>query len=220
MVFDKQYFEKKFEQGGWGEPTSTYETVKYARQLDALAQHHRRPEHILEIGCAEGAFTQMLAQAFPETAILAVDISTSAINRARDRCRPFSNVRFLEADVVNVFHRNELPARAFDAIIQSESLYYLFPRALLEMTFVSYFRGMVRSLKEDGIFLTSNGLSFTSKPLLDLCYGMVSRSCPLDQDTRYTEWNDFRKKRITYDVKVFRRRPHAASSSPPLKKGD
>lgn len=204
MIFDKEYFEKVFEKRGWGEPTSAYERVKYIRQMEAIKQQCRQPQQILEIGCAEGIFTHMLAQTFPQARILAVDISTQAINRARETCQSRGNVHFLEADIVEVFHRGELPGGAFDAIIQSESLYYLFPRMLMRRTLLSYFRGMTLTLKDSGIFLTSNGIGFPSNHLMNIYYYILKRSCMLDYDIRYTEWNAFRKKYLTYDVKVFK----------------
>lgn len=72
---------------------------------------------VLEAGCAEGTFTAVLAERVQR--VIAVDISGAALKRAKSRCRLFSNVSFVQADLLH------LPFRAvFDVIICAGVLEY------------------------------------------------------------------------------------------------
>jgi SAM-dependent methyltransferase len=54
---------------------------------------------ILEIGCAEGHFTEQIASRFPEAEVQAVDFVPLAVDRARARCAGRQNVRIQCIDV-------------------------------------------------------------------------------------------------------------------------
>lgn len=205
MIFDKRYFEKVFARdGAWGYPVSEYEKTKYSRQLEALQKYCLQPKSILEIGCAEGIHTAMIAEAFPEAKILCVDISHTAIERAEENCEGCQNIELVEADVIELLKEGKLPRKAFDIIIQSESLYYLFPRLLLRMDLVRYFREMASTLKDEGIFLTTNGITVATKYIMDLYYLILRRFYIPVFSAKYREWNEFRNKYMTYDLRIFR----------------
>ena len=95
---------------------SPYEQEKYARQLMLLPDDPIR--NALELACAEGRFTEMLAPRVQR--LTATDISTTALERARDRCRSRENVTFRQLDFVS----DPLP-ESLDLIVCSEVLYYL-----------------------------------------------------------------------------------------------
>jgi protein-L-isoaspartate O-methyltransferase len=80
------------------------------RQLTLEALPESRYGRLLEVGCAEGWMTEMLAERADE--LVCVDISAIAIERARHRCERFSHVRFLRLDVLE-----EAPGGPFDAIV-------------------------------------------------------------------------------------------------------
>ena len=97
---------------------------------DSIALHRREllaaalPENsarVLEIGCAEGFVTRLLASRSAD--LIAVDISTVALERARDACGSLRNVRFEVFDLQN----DALPGR-FDAIICAGVLVFLPPK--------------------------------------------------------------------------------------------
>jgi SAM-dependent methyltransferase len=92
-----------------------YEQTKYAQTLELLP----RPSfpRALELACAEGHFTTLLAPRCTE--LCAADISPTALRRAARRCRGQTNIRLLELDLL----RAELPGQ-FDLIVSSEVLYY------------------------------------------------------------------------------------------------
>ena len=78
----------------------------------------RRYARALEIGCAEGAFTRRLARLCGE--VLAVDISPTALSRAREWLKDVGNVRFLQANARELDFSPD-----WDLIVVSEFLYYI-----------------------------------------------------------------------------------------------
>jgi len=78
----------------------------------------------LEVGCAEGVFTALLAQNGGE--VLAVDICARALARAEKRCAELSTVTFARLDIAS-----ERIDGGFDVILCAEVLYYLHRRGLL-----------------------------------------------------------------------------------------
>jgi peptidoglycan/xylan/chitin deacetylase (PgdA/CDA1 family)/2-polyprenyl-3-methyl-5-hydroxy-6-metoxy-1,4-benzoquinol methylase len=94
--------------------STAYEQDKYQQTLALLP---RRAECALELGCAEGVFTELLA---PRVGTLtAADISLVAIGRASRRCTAHRNVVFAQMDVVD----GPLDG-PYDLIVCSEMLYY------------------------------------------------------------------------------------------------
>jgi predicted TPR repeat methyltransferase len=112
------YFERLYTANGdpWDFETSPYEAAKYAATLAALpcAKYARA----LELGCSIGVLTRQLATRCDH--LLAVDISHTALARARQRCGDLSNISFEELDLTIQF-----PSGVFDLILISEIGYYL-----------------------------------------------------------------------------------------------
>lgn len=207
MIFGKRYFEKVFARSSpWGYDTSEYENAKYQRQLEAIKRYSPAPKSILEIGCAEGIHTRMLAEAFPEAKVLALDICGLAIERAKECCCSFPNIELVEGDIIELFRKDRLGCNRFDIIIQSESLYYLFPGLLLKMGLGNYFRGMAYALKEKGILVTANGLNVVTNFVMGTYYLALKRYCRSLHSAKYREWNEFRRKYVTYELRVFGKR--------------
>ncbi|WP_176955484.1 class I SAM-dependent methyltransferase [Sinosporangium album] len=103
----------------WRLATDHYEAHKYKTTLDAVPEG--RYERILEVGCSEGVFTKLLADAYPDAGIVGVDISSRALGRARERVGDTgSRVRFIQADILNPGLRGD-----FDLVFCAELLYYL-----------------------------------------------------------------------------------------------
>jgi len=95
---------------------SAYEVGKYRRTLDML------PAGLvgaaLELACAEGHFTRLLAPRVGH--LTAADISDRALARAAKRCESFPNIAFRRLDL----ETGSLPS-GLDLIVCSEVLYYL-----------------------------------------------------------------------------------------------
>ena len=113
-----QYFEQMFQgtQDPWSLETSAYEQAKYAHSIEALGE--RCYELGFEIGCAKGMLTRQLAEHC--RALVAIDVSETALSGARERCAVFDHVSF---------NRMTFPAQVplggpFDLIILSEVIYY------------------------------------------------------------------------------------------------
>ena len=114
---DEAYFARLYRDAldPWSFATSDYEAEKYATSLGLLDRSHY--PRALEIGCSIGVFTEALASRCGD--LLAVDISTAALDRARERNAAVPNVRF---------ERRALPAEfpdgTFDLITLAEVGYY------------------------------------------------------------------------------------------------
>jgi SAM-dependent methyltransferase len=204
MIFGRRYFEERFKkEDPWRYFSCEYEKEKYVRQIEAVKQYFFHPQNILEIGCAEGAYTLMLAGAFPEASILGIDISKAAVKRAKQNCECCQNVTIIEADIIELFKQAHFPENTFDVIIQSELLYYLFPKLFIQLYLIHYLRSITKIMKNNGVFVTSNQYSIRARPAMGVCYLILRHLCRLAQNSEYKEWNDIRCKYLTYDVKVF-----------------
>jgi peptidoglycan/xylan/chitin deacetylase (PgdA/CDA1 family)/SAM-dependent methyltransferase len=114
-----------------------YERTKRGYALEALAG--RRFARALEVGCAEGHLTAMLAACCDS--LMAVDIAAAAVERARERCREMPEVHFERRDAFR-----SLPVGPFDLVVCSEVLYYARHRFALR----AMLRRLVRSLAAGG----------------------------------------------------------------------
>jgi SAM-dependent methyltransferase len=99
----------------------------------------------LEIGCAEGAFTEVLAPRC--VSLLAVDLSPVALARARERCASREHVRFLEWDL----RRDPVPGH-FDLIVAAHVLDYIARPGSLKAIRAK----LVEGLRPGGVLLVGN----------------------------------------------------------------
>lgn len=106
----------------------------------------------LEVGCAEGAFTERLAKRAKE--VVALDLSSVAIARARGRpgC---GGVRFVEADLRLWAPK---PGQAFDVIVLGDVLYYL-DKSLVQDEFRETFPRVASWLKPGGTLVLAHGFA-------------------------------------------------------------
>jgi len=113
-----EYFDDIFgsDDDPWNLASSDYEAAKFAHTHDVLAD--RRYAHALEIGCAHGVLTSVLAPMCDS--LLAVDISTKALAKARERVGDRPGVILAQM----AFPQETPDAQAFDLIILSEVAYY------------------------------------------------------------------------------------------------
>lgn len=128
--------------------TTPYETARLAAMDAALGAGPLG--RVLEIGCAEGHFTEKLARR--SSRVLAVDISDVALARARKRV---PGAVFIEADCLSWEPGAELP---FDAVIVSDVLYYL-DRPGVGREFAALFARVASWLKPGGRLLLAHGFS-------------------------------------------------------------
>lgn len=62
---------------------------------------------ILEIGAGTGEYTQQLAQLFPKSEIVAIDISPKILKVAKEKCKKFDNVSFKVASVYDLPYKKD-----------------------------------------------------------------------------------------------------------------
>ncbi|MBI5624568.1 MAG: methyltransferase domain-containing protein [Elusimicrobia bacterium] len=128
-----------------------YETGRLKAMEAALGD--RRYASGLEIGCAEGVFTEKLAARAERLA--ALDVSPVALERARARLAGRPGVAFVEADV------RDWPgpgAYACDLIVVGDVLYYL-DKPMVRRTFEETF-GRIRGwLAPGGLLVLAHGFA-------------------------------------------------------------
>lgn len=115
---DAAYFDGIFAQDAdpWNLASSTYEQAKFAHTHAVLAD--RRYGRALEVGCAHGVLTGMLASLCDS--LLAIDISTEALTLAHERVGDRPGVRLDRM----AFPRETPQDGPFDLVILSEVAYY------------------------------------------------------------------------------------------------
>jgi peptidoglycan/xylan/chitin deacetylase (PgdA/CDA1 family)/2-polyprenyl-3-methyl-5-hydroxy-6-metoxy-1,4-benzoquinol methylase len=147
-----QFWDAMFEAPDPWNYGSEYEQIKYQRQLSLLP--HKRIGRALEVACAEGWFTERLAERVER--LIAIDISTKALDRARRRCANRSNISFERLDIAA-----ETIPPGLDLIVCSEVLYYLDDEAELSQIC----RRLAGALGPGGHLLTAH--AFVLKDNLD-----------------------------------------------------
>lgn len=120
-------FERKYLQSvdPWSFASSPYEQGRYQAILDALAPEPHRYRSAFEPGCSVGVLTAQLSARC--RALLATDVSPTAVDRARERCMPRAGLRIEVGSVED----DPADGQPFDLVVLSEVGYYL-TRARLE----------------------------------------------------------------------------------------
>ena len=113
------FFEEIWKRGDtWELETSEFEQDKYDREISIL--NGRRYERALEIGCGIGSFTRRLASVCGQ--VLALDVSPTAISRAREAARNLTGIEFREQNIMEFDLQREGP---WNLVVMSETIYYL-----------------------------------------------------------------------------------------------
>lgn len=145
------YFERLFETEDPWDYTNAYETLKYQQTLSLVPQGPIA--NAMEIACAEGIFTRMLAGKVGR--LTAVDISSKALERAAGRCADLQNVSFQQLNLV----QDAIPA-GLDLLVCSEVLYYLVDEKRLRRVAEK----MAQALAPGGRLLTAHAFQLTDDP--------------------------------------------------------
>jgi SAM-dependent methyltransferase len=114
------YFEGIFasDEDPWNLASSDYERRKFDRTITVLQD--RRYSAALEVGCAHGVLTENLQRLCDH--LLAVDISESALRRAKQRLANRPHIAF-----ANMAFPRQTPTGTFDLCLLSEVAYYWDP---------------------------------------------------------------------------------------------
>jgi SAM-dependent methyltransferase len=121
-----EFFERKYRESGdpWDFAGSEYERGRYEAIIAALGE--RRYKRAFEPGCSVGELTWRLAERCG--LVEAMDISATAVARAKERCRALPNVHVREGGLPH-----PMPGGQFDLIVFSEIGYYFEEPRLQEL---------------------------------------------------------------------------------------
>ncbi|MCA1437360.1 methyltransferase domain-containing protein [Bradyrhizobium sp. BRP20] len=125
----------------WRLDSSAFEQERYAQML-RMSGCNGDVSCGLEVGCAAGAFTDMLAPLCERLTV--VDVMPQPIERARLRTRKWSHITWVTCDIQR-FSTTE----QFDLIVVAEVLYYL--KDIVEMQ--AAIRNLVRILAPNGALI-------------------------------------------------------------------
>jgi len=210
-IFTKEYFEKEFENPDpWDFLTSNYEQKKYIRQIFLVKDRLPNPKRILEIGCGEGAHTILIAKKFPNAKIIGVDISSTAIHRAKKNVKN-DKVEFLEEDIVKYLYY--IQDEHFDLIFWSESIYYIGDKlTLYELT--NLFLNVVKKIKTNGILCTANIIdqknapetTLTKRHVIECYFSILSHTIKLVNRSIYFEYKKESNQNYEYQIWLFEKK--------------
>jgi peptidoglycan/xylan/chitin deacetylase (PgdA/CDA1 family)/SAM-dependent methyltransferase len=146
-----RYFEDLYRptEDPWRYENNPFEEMKYRQTLSLLPEGPIA--NALELACAEGHFTRLLAARVDH--LVAADISPTAVARARTRCAGLPNVEFRVLDLVS----DALP-RDLDLLVCSEALYFT-PREDLPRIAAKF----AAALKANGLLLMANALTIADE---------------------------------------------------------
>ena len=118
----REHYEAVWSAGdAWELESSGFEQARYDRQLELL--EGERYGRALEIGCGSGCFTPRLARVADE--VVALDISSAAIERARARVSACAAPGAVQFRVANVMEYDLAAEGPWDLVVLSETIYCL-----------------------------------------------------------------------------------------------
>lgn len=77
--------------------------IYYLQMLQKIVETLKKYDSstIIELGCGSGNLTLLLAEQFPASSIIAVDVSDELLNIARKKCHRNTNVEFVNEDMLS-----------------------------------------------------------------------------------------------------------------------
>jgi predicted TPR repeat methyltransferase len=148
------FFEGLYQRSGdpWEFATSEYELNRYAAVLRVVEE--RRFRRAFEPGCSIGILTKSLASFCGR--VEAMDISPTAVDRARERCWTLANVNISQGALPEA-----LPEDTFD-LIALVAIGYYFPPPVLKRIVHS----LSSRLEHGGVLLAEHWLGYSADHLL------------------------------------------------------
>src|SRR5581483_4466402 len=115
LLPDQRRFDELHERRHW-DFDDPVERERYVHVLDAVKAHREKPIlRALEVGCAAGVFTSMLALC--AASVVATDVSPVACNQTRQRIATLPHVTVQALDVLR-----DKPPGQFDAVFAMDTL--------------------------------------------------------------------------------------------------
>jgi SAM-dependent methyltransferase len=156
--------------------TKLKEANQNLKTLEAIPEE---VETIWEIGCAEGAFTQLLLEQGKR--VWGVDVSPTALSRAQERLKNFGDrVHLQKLDIV----REDIEG-TFDLILASEVLYYLGGKEILQPLEDKFYR----HLRPSGYLLLCH--FYPSGKIIHDLYQENQRFCKVFEEITYHPHRDY-----------------------------
>jgi SAM-dependent methyltransferase len=94
-----------------------YHKLQESFLIDVLKLARVPMQRVLEVGCGFGRITKVLAEAFPGSAIMAVDLSDAQIEKAKTFCAGCAAVQFQQYDF---YSGSSLPGGSYDTVVAAE----------------------------------------------------------------------------------------------------
>ncbi|RZK61489.1 MAG: methyltransferase [Pedobacter sp.] len=169
-TLSKVYFEQMYskDKDPWKFETSEYERLKYDNTIQNIPEGNYASG--LEIGCSIGVLTAMLPNKCKS--LIAIDISTAAIDVAKERLGKNANVEFRTAAIPQ-----DYPEGQFDLIIMSEVGYYLSLDDLIKSR-----ERIFKSLNKGGVLVLVHWIHFVADYPLN---GDQVHECFLESDLKH-----------------------------------
>jgi predicted TPR repeat methyltransferase len=168
----RDFFETKYRrrEDPWDFEKSAYEQNRYAAILSAVSG--RRYKRGFEPGCSIGVLTASLSPLCDE--LEAMDISNTAVHRARERCKRMGHVKIRCGALPE-----DVPGGQFDLIVFSEIGYYFEEESLAELVAT-----LVSRLSVGGMFVAAHWLGTSGDHLLsgEAVHEVVRRNAELSLD--------------------------------------
>ena len=135
---------------GFGVAALPIPASKYAALIELLPAE-RRFQRSLDIGCGTGLLTARLAACSAE--VLGVDLSATAISRARERFGLNAKLNFAQGDLLDLEPSYD---ESFDLVVVADAIYYLPQAALTDAGLKLIALRLARLLKPGGVLLVAN----------------------------------------------------------------
>ena len=150
----QQFFEQIYLRSAdpWDFAASDYEQQRYSSVVRALG--NGRYARAFEPGCSIGVLTEKLANHCD--LVEAMEISPTAVARARERCSGLTNVRITQGSLPEA-----IPAGTFDLIAFCEIGYYFDSSSLTDIAGTLFNR-----LNQGGVFLAEHWLGVSKDHVL------------------------------------------------------
>ncbi len=207
-------FEEDFKtEDPWSFKTSEYELTKYRRQTDVAKEHMPDPQQILEISCAEGVYTEMLADAFKNAHITGIEISHTALERANKRLEEYikeGRITLTEGDITKEIYN--LPENSSDLTFWSESIPYL--NALITPVDIYNCLKQLHKIQKQGSLLVMANIidqegypegPITRKVLMDNIKSIISEFFEPVCEKSYRDFKKEENQEFDYEIWVFRK---------------
>lgn len=103
----------------WGLSWRPSQKLRYLHTLELLDKIDRPITSIIDVGCATGELTCLLSEKYSGAAIVGIDFTESAIQRAKDK---YANLQFRVGSILQVGHQFK---EKIDLALCLEVLYYI-----------------------------------------------------------------------------------------------